>query len=247
TGRPDHLAGHYQRLGKIVKGGALHLVARLYRLLNLTDEAANSGCAIAAELLQRHYSVMPASGWTGSGKGGEIGLAVGGKNSGIDVRIAVVPETGAITQHGVVVNIENGEWPEQRPDPAISAVAVAPPALRGSAVAQPAQRCNCDDLPARRRVGKPGLHGPADALRPERSRPCVPTTGISAGVTHPPERQARAYRHSRDPDGIDANPHPGRCLARQQGRKKSYDNSGNSNAPLRHGTLPRKPRRVTLG
>src|SRR5882724_351727 len=189
---------------------------------------------------------MATSGGAGSGKSGEIGLAVRRKNAGIDVRIAVVPETGVIPQDGVVVDIENGEWPEQRPDPAISTVAMAPPPIHAGAVAQAAQRRNCDDLPARRRVGKPGLHGPADALRPQRSRPGVAVTGISASVAHPPERQYAADCHSRDADGIDANPHPGRRLARQQGRQKDYGNSGNPNAPLRHGTLPWKPRRVIL-
>jgi hypothetical protein len=59
-------------------------------------------------------------------------------------------------------------------------------------------------------------------------------------MTNSRDRQDAANRHSRDANGIDADPHPGRRFARQQGRKETYGNSGNSNAPLRHGTLPRK-------
>src|SRR3989440_10212462 len=85
----------------------------------------------------------------------------------MDVRITVVPEADAVTPDGVVVDIVNGEWPEQRPDPTISAVAVSPPPVRGAAVLPAGQRCNRHDLPARRRVGKPGIHGLADVSRSE--------------------------------------------------------------------------------
>src|SRR6202049_1014253 len=101
--------------------------------------------------------------------GAEIILAVRRKDRGIDVRITEVPEADAVTPDGVVVDIVNGEWPEQRPDPSISAVAVSPPPVRDAAM--PArQRRSRDDLPAHRRVAKPGIHSAADVLRSEGSR-----------------------------------------------------------------------------
>src|SRR5262249_17159495 len=148
---------------------------------------------------------------------------------------------------GGVINSERGEGRERGPAPAISAVIVAPPPIRVGAVAQAAERCNRDDLLARRRIGQPGLGGPADALRPERSRSGVAATGMGARVAYPPNRQDAAYRHSRDADGIEANPHPGRRFGRQQGCQNKYGNAGKSNAPLPHGTLPRKARRATPG
>src|SRR5689334_20054189 len=241
------MGGRDERLGKIVEGGALRLIVRLHRLLNLADEAGNGPAVIATKLLQRRHAAMPASGGAGSGIGGEIGEAIGRKDPGIDVRIAVVPEAGTIAQDRVVMHIENGEWPEQRADPAISAVVVAPPSIRVGAVAQAAERCNRDDLLARHRIGEPGLGGPVDALRSERSRSGVAATGMGARMAYPPDRQDAAYRHSRDADGIEANPHPGRRFSRQQGCQNKYGNAGKSNAPLRHGTLPRKPRRAIPG
>src|SRR6476646_6046763 len=90
--------------------------------------------------------------------GSKIIMAVRRKDRGIDVRITVVPEADAVTPDGVVVDIVNGEWPKQRPDPSISAVAVSPPPVR-DATAMPAhQRCSRGDLSARRRVAKPGIH-----------------------------------------------------------------------------------------
>jgi hypothetical protein len=101
-------------------------------------------------------------------------MAVWRKDRGIDVRIAVVPETYAITPYGVIVDIVNGEWPEQRPDPSIPAVAVSPPPDCG-AVAMPARlRCNRSDLPSHRRVAKPGIK--ADVLRSEGRRSDLATT-----------------------------------------------------------------------
>src|ERR1700687_3746447 len=124
--------------------------------------------------------------------GGEIIMAVRRKDRGIDVRITVVPEADAVTPDGVVVDIVNGEWPEQRPDPSIPAVAVSPPPTPARAVppppvrdvaAMPArQRYSRDDLPAHRRVAKPGIHSVADVLRSEGSRSDVAVTskGTSA-------------------------------------------------------------------
>src|ERR1700731_4361621 len=105
-----------------------------------------------------------------SGIGGEILRAVGRKDRGIDIRITVVPEADAVTPDGVVVDIVNGEWPEQRPDPSISAVAVSPPPVRDVAAMPARQRRSRDDLPAHRRVAKPGIHSAADVLRSEGSR-----------------------------------------------------------------------------
>src|SRR5712691_511077 len=126
--------------------------------------------------------------------GGEIIMAVRRKDRGIDVRITVVPEADAVTPDGVVVDIVNGEWPEQRPDPTISAVAVSPPPVRGAAVLPAGQRCNRDDLPARRRFGEPGIHGLADVSRSEGRHSDVAVTGISTSVMYSSERQYAGYR-----------------------------------------------------
>src|SRR6266581_4540906 len=75
-----------------------------------------------------------------SGIGGEIIMTVRRKDRGVDVRITVVPEADAVTPDGVVVDIVNGEWPEQRPDPSISAVAVSPPPVRDAAAVPARQR-----------------------------------------------------------------------------------------------------------
>src|ERR1700736_6502918 len=115
----------------------------------------------------------------GSGIGGEILRAVGRKDRGIDIRITVVPEADAVTPDGVVVDIVNGEWPKQRPEPSISAVAVSPPPVRDPAAMPARQRCSRDDLPAHRRVAKPGIHSVADVLRSEGSRSDVAVTSKS--------------------------------------------------------------------
>src|SRR5437660_12338962 len=109
--------------------------------------------------------------------GGEIIMAVRRKDRGIDVRITVVPEADAVTPDGVVVDILIGEWQEQRPDPSISAVAVSPPPVRDAAAMPARQRCGRDDLPAHRRVAKPGIYNVADVLRSEGSRSDVAATG----------------------------------------------------------------------
>src|SRR6266481_7138884 len=114
--------------------------------------------------------------------GGEIIMAVRRKDRGIDVRIAVVPEADAITPHGVVVDIVNGEWPEHRPDPSISAVAVSPPPVRDVAAVPARQRRGRDDLPAHRRVAKPGIRSVANVLRSERSRSDAAVTSKGPGV-----------------------------------------------------------------
>src|ERR1700676_3661133 len=114
--------------------------------------------------------------------GGEILRAVGRKDRGIDIRITVVPEADAVTPDGVVVDIVNGEWPKQRPDPSISAVAVSPPPVRAAAAMPTRQRCSRDDLPARRRVAKPGIHSVADVLRSEGSRSDAAVTSKGTSV-----------------------------------------------------------------
>src|ERR1700720_2139444 len=114
-----------------------------------------------------------------SGIGGEILRAVGRKDRGIDIRITVVPEADAVTPDGVVVDIVDGEWPKQRPDPSISAVAVSPPPVRDVAAMPARQRCSRDDLLAHRRVAKPGIHSVADVLRSEGSRSDVAVTSQS--------------------------------------------------------------------
>src|SRR5258706_9162245 len=108
---------------------------------------------------------MSSAGRARSGIGGEIVMAERRKDRGIEVGITVVPEADAVTPDGVVVDIVNGEWPEQRPDPTISAIAVSPPPVRDVAAMPARQRCSRDDLPAHRRVAKPGIHSVADVLR----------------------------------------------------------------------------------
>src|ERR1700680_4583449 len=114
--------------------------------------------------------------------GAEIILAVRRKDRGIDVRITEVPEADAVTPDGVVVDIVDGEWPRQWPDPSISAVAVSPPPVRDVAAMPARQRCGRDDLPARRRVANPGIHTVADVLRSEGSRSDVAVTSKSTSV-----------------------------------------------------------------
>src|ERR1700730_5308763 len=111
-----------------------------------------------------------------SGIGGEILRAVGRKDRGIDIRITVVPEADAVTPDGVVVDIVNGKGQNQRPAPPISAVVVSPPPVRDAAAMPARQRRSRDDLPAHRRVAKPGIRGVADLLRSEGSRPDVAAT-----------------------------------------------------------------------
>src|SRR5688500_11054052 len=124
---------------------------------------------------------MSSAAWARSRIGGEIITAVRRKDRGIDVRITVVPEADAVLPGGVVVDIVNSEWPRQRPDPSISAVAVPPPPLRGATAMPAGQRCTPDDLPAHLRVAKPGIHSVAHILRSEGSRSDLAVT--SKGTT----------------------------------------------------------------
>ncbi len=117
-----------------------------------------------------------------SGIGGKVVMPVRRKDRGIDVGITVVPEADAVAPDGVVVDIVDGEWPKQRPDPSISAVAVAPPPVRGATAMPARQRCGRDDLPARRRVAKPGIHRVADFLRSEGSRADLAMTRKATSV-----------------------------------------------------------------
>src|SRR2546423_5306781 len=110
--------------------------------------------------------------------GGEIVAAVRRKDRGIDVRITVVPEAGAVTQDGVVGDIINGEGPEQRPHPSIAAVAMPPPPVCGAAAMPARQRCRRGDLPAHRRVAEPEIRGVADVWRSEGSRSDAAVTSM---------------------------------------------------------------------
>src|SRR5882762_8053926 len=136
--------------------------------------------------------------------GGEIVMTVRRKDRGIDVGITVVPEACAITPHGVVVDIRDGERPEQRPDPSISAVAVPPPPAR-TALAMPArQRRGGNNLPSHRRVADPGVDRVAEVLRSEGSGSDLAAARKTAAVMQPGYRQYAADRESRDPKGAHA-------------------------------------------
>src|SRR5258708_7185383 len=118
--------------------------------------------------------------------GGEIVRAIRRKDRGIDVGITVVPEADAITPDGVVVDIVNSEWPKQRPDPSISAVAVSPPPVPDVAAMPARQRCSRGDLPAHRRVAQPGIRSVADVLRSEGSHSDLAVTCKSTSVMESP-------------------------------------------------------------
>src|SRR5215213_3566880 len=78
---------------------------------------------------------------------GEVAIAVGREDAGVDVAIAVTPERVviAIAPERVVVDVVIREGPEQRADPAVAAIAVPPPSLAAAAVTPPCGgrgRCN---------------------------------------------------------------------------------------------------------
>src|SRR5438067_10169265 len=120
--------------------------------------------------------------WARSRIGGEIIMVVRRKDCRIDVRITVVPEADAVTPDDVVVDIVNGEWPKQRPDPSISAVAMSPPPLRDATALPARQRCSRHDLPAHRRVAKPGIHSVVHVLRSEGGRSDLTVTSRDTTV-----------------------------------------------------------------
>src|ERR1700730_9579410 len=172
-----------------------------------------------------------------SNVGREIIRAVGRKDRGMDVWITVVPEADAVTPDGVIVDIVNGEWPVQRPDPTISAVAMSPPPVRGAAAMPACQRRSRDELPAQRRVAYPGIHDVADVLRSEGSRSDAAVTRKAPRVMQPRDRQYAGDCEPRDPKGTDGKTHPRQRRTRQHG---CQNDNGNSYASLRHGTLPRQ-------
>src|ERR1700688_3597217 len=169
---------------------------------------------------------------SGSGIGGQIIMAVRRKDRGIDVGIAVVPEADTVTPDGVIVDVVDGERPEHRPDPTISAVDVSPPPVRDVAAMPARQRCSRDDLPAHRWIAKSGTRRVVGVLRSEGSRSDFALTGKGTTVMQSPERQYAGYCDSGDPKGADAKTHSGHGRTRQQG---CQNDSGNSNADLRHG------------
>ena len=64
----------------------------------------------------------------------EPAITIGPEQTGVDIDIAIAPEAGAVAPERVVIDVVIGEWPEQRPDPAKSAVGVPPPPSMRAAV-----------------------------------------------------------------------------------------------------------------
>ena len=116
-------------------------------------------------------------------------MAVRRKHRRTDVRITVVPEAEAVPPDGVVVDIVDGEWPKQRPDPSISAVAVSPPSVRDAASMPARQRCGRGDLSARRRLAKLGIRGALDVLG---SDGAVTSKSPGVALIAPATRRGRA-------------------------------------------------------
>src|SRR6185437_12485971 len=102
----------------------------------------------------------------------------GTEHSGIEVEIAVAPEGRAIAPDRVIVDVVIGERPEQRPDPAISAVSVPPPSLRAAMPAD--QRSACGKLSARDRIAE-DARVPQRAVVRERIQRSAHITGTDRG------------------------------------------------------------------
>src|SRR6202008_2134534 len=84
---------------------------------------------ISAHLRKGRGALRPASAGTRSQIAGEPVVGVGSEHAGIDIDVAITPEARAVAPDGVVVDVIIGERPEQRPDPAISAIPVPPPSM----------------------------------------------------------------------------------------------------------------------
>jgi hypothetical protein len=145
-----------RRLGRgvseIIERDTLRVV-RLDRLLDLIDRKAGDVAGIlAAHLRQRAGCDARGRGRLGAAVGacarllrqvaGEIVVAVGREDAGVEIVVAVVPERVfvAVAPERVVVHVMIGERPEHRADPSVSAVPVLPPATTALASALPSGR-----------------------------------------------------------------------------------------------------------
>jgi hypothetical protein len=148
--------GHVARImwaAVILQRSALRLVVWLHCLLKLADQPfGNLAAVVATELCDERDPAVASSGRTRTGIGGKFGTVIRREDRGMDIGIAVAPEPDAIAPHRVVVDIVNGEWPEHRPDPAISAVGMLPPSIRSATIIPTSERGNRRDLLARRRI-----------------------------------------------------------------------------------------------
>src|SRR5205085_1204088 len=79
-------------------------------------------------------------------------IAIGTKEAGIDVRVAVAPEAEAIAPNRVVIHVIVSEGPEQRTDPAIATARMLPPAAADAMPANQGRRSR--NLDSRRRVAE---------------------------------------------------------------------------------------------
>ena len=117
-------------------------LGRLDRLRDQVDRQAGDFAAVLAA--QQRQPVRPGAGRTARRQVARKTLIViGAEQAGINVVIAVVPERGADARspQRIVVDVEIGERPEQRSDPAVSAIAVPPPAAAsGPSVLPPGKR-----------------------------------------------------------------------------------------------------------
>src|SRR5437763_12592755 len=84
--------------------------------------------------------------------GREAIIAIGTKDAGIDVRVAVAPEAEAIAPDRIVIHVIVSEGPEQRTDPAITTTRMLPPPAAGAMPANQSRRSR--NLDPRRRVAE---------------------------------------------------------------------------------------------
>src|SRR5207302_4638694 len=134
TRRTNVLGGRNRCIAEVVERGELRF-GRLDGELDLVDRKAGDVAAvIAAHFRQWQGPAAPSAGRARPQIARKIVIAVRRKYSGVDIGIAVVPETDAVSPDRVIVDVVIGERPEQRTNPSISAVAVLPPSASAAAL-----------------------------------------------------------------------------------------------------------------
>ena len=117
-------------------------IVQLQRFLDLVDRQAGDLAAVVAAHWREADTIV---GICGSKRilrtlaaarqvaaiGIQVVIVIGREDTGIDVRIAVVPKGGTvtITPYRVVVDVVEGEWPEYGADPSEPAMAMPPPVI----------------------------------------------------------------------------------------------------------------------